>query len=495
MNTTVKTAASAGIWVTILGLVVAAGCDSGSSGHPGPPTSPETSGRVPGSLASTVLKQVPIAEVKLAAVQLPSGRQELFRFLARQKTLLQSATDLESRLSIQWNRHRAAEKLLGLQLNEDQRLAALRDKLDSLLSLAAGGDTTARKEFLVSVQQLASDSSHRIVETAAVFELRGDLNERLIQQDNNLAPVVSQAGVVARRFPDSLDVAMELNQLADGLLDQGHRDVWLQILNQLVAVYGQHSDPRLLSLGSQMQSRVELAQLGFDRVVNRLRDGQPDAPGEFAQLISQMLANPELAISGSAGINRSIEWLELSQQPELARQTNQLLRAELANITNPGPRQQLERICDWRAARLELAGQPLPTPLPTADGESLDRSRLAGRNVVLIFWSPAEPESVELIKQTAASRGAGDDRPWEMVGICFSKKPAVTRTLFGGQLPPWPIVISTDGSRDLAHEFGISRTPHVMLLDASGVVMATAFPPANLPELLQQWTAQPDSID
>ncbi len=486
-----------GRWVFgFCGLLVLTGCNSGQDNNEPPPASSamdqtpdEQQTRVPGSLASAVLEQFPIVEPDNPPIELPDDPRDLFRFLAQQQSLLQAATEPAVRLQIQTDRRRAADKLLTHPLGDQQRLLAVTTRLDSLMHLAAGGNTSAEKEFVSAVEELASDPDPAICEVAAIFQLQSELENSLTQLDKNVAPVVTGANVVARRFPDSPAICRELGVIADLLLDQGYRDQWLAIMENLVAVYGSQPDLRIQSQCTRMRSRIELARSGFDKIVNRLHAGEVAVIPEFEQLATQLLVHSELAVANSTGINRAIQWLELNRKPELAGQTNQIFRAVSANIDDPQLRRQVEAVCDLRATRLALSNRPLPSGLPVADGSTLDPAALTGRPGVVIFWSPAEPASVDLIKRVAAAQAIAGNQPWHLIGVCFSKKAAVTRTLFGGQLPDWPIVIDPGGSRDLAGEFGVPRAPHVMLLDETGVISATAVPAETLWQVLDQWSA------
>ena len=300
---------------------------------------------------------------------------------------------------------------------------------------------------------------------------------------------------MASQFPDNVDVLTELNTMGDVLLERGHRAVWIQLTKNLESAYRLNNDPQIQTIVRQMSSRLKLAEYDFDGVINRLRHGEQEAVNRFQTIVNNLCSDPDLNLLDVQRIFRAVQWLELEQQPELALQACQIIRTASRQSTTAEMRQMVEAFCNTTTVRLQLAGKSLPAGLPTADGGTLDLPRLNGRRTVLVFWSPAQPRSLELIKKIAAETGQSGDPSWNLVGVCFSKNPAVTRTLFGGTPPPWPNVICTDGSRDLAGEFGVTQTPHIMLLDEYQTIQTTAVSLTQTGDWLNRLTGLPQSVD
>ena len=87
----------------------------------------------------------------------PDDISGLFRYLAANKTLLSGETSVADKQEIHRHRIQAADKLLTLTLDRNQRFTAVREKLDALANLAAA-DTTARAALLAYVGEIENDS-------------------------------------------------------------------------------------------------------------------------------------------------------------------------------------------------------------------------------------------------------------------------------------------------------------------------------------------------
>jgi hypothetical protein len=283
-----------------------------------------------------------------------------------------------------------------------------------------------------------------------------------------------------------------LKDIADRLLAAGHRDEWQQIAEALKTASDDSDDARIRSLHTEVAARLDLARLNLDGIVTRVRDGDDTALEEFRVVATDVLRRSAADTAQVARLNHAVEWLEQGQHHEQALRINDILGAVAESAGSPEIGRELQELCQRRRSRLELFGKSLPGDLPLATGEPLQLSALAGRNVIVVFWSPSEPESVTFLRSVAARRDPATDRPWELVGICLSKNTSVSRTLFGGKVPEWPFVISGDPERDLGAEFGLTGVPHVMMLGSDGKVLATSMPPEMVPEQLNQWSRRAD---
>jgi hypothetical protein len=239
-----------------------------------------------------------------------------------------------------------------------------------------------------------------------------------------------------------------------------------------------------------LRSRIALVKYDFAEVVHQLQDGDPDSLATFQKLLGKLFSDPALSSLTIDRINAAVDGLELAQRSDVAGQANQILLVESGNLDPGGIARQLVARTRQRAKRLALAGKTLPADLTVAAGGQLDLSAQAGRKLVLVFWSPSEPASVDFVKQIAAARPGDANRAWELVGVCLSKNKSIPQTLFGGSLPEWPIVVADDESRDLADEFGVLRLPHIMLLDETHRITSTACTPDTTERKIAEWSAQ-----
>lgn len=408
---------------------------------------------------------------------LPADPAGLLRFLAEQQSRLTDGVAIPEALAIHIQRNLAADQLLKLQPSGPSRLPVIRHKLDALVNLAASGDSRSRQELATTVTRLESDPDPRIAGAAALAELLADTRLRLSHKDVRLDPLVARTRQIADQFADQPRVLGELVRLADDLLEQGFRDTWLSMIGAISAACADQRSPQIRDLAGRLDSRLRLAEYDFDGIVNRLRFGDAAAVEDFRQAVTRILSAPDLQPDDVPRLLRSVCWLETEQQIGLATEANRILNSAADDITHAPARDYIRSFCTRNQVRLGWRDQPLPSGLPLAGGGVLDPDQLPPERTVLVFWSAAEPRSVEILKQIAGQLEAAGDSRWNLVSVCFSRNVNITRTLFGGQPPAWPIVMSCDGRRDLASEFGIEQTPHVMLLDEDRRIVSTSVTP------------------
>jgi hypothetical protein len=484
----------------VAGLALGTGCHPGqetSGDAPAPPSgasagSDADSGSLPsGSAIADSMRALNRRDSPPVPIDsLPDAPDDLLRYL--RLTAQQNFSDPALVERAETDRLQAANKLLQCKLDDQQHFDAIQAKLDALIHLAAAGNADARQEFYKFTKSLRTDDKPRVAQMVAVAELLIELDSRLARQDRNIDSVIGQALAVASQFPDSSDVCIGLFHAGELIIKSGARDDGLKLFASLASVYENRDDPRIAAVVDEIRTRVELASLDLDTTFNQIRDGHPQALEELKTKIRKLFEDPSLTRLTLDRINNSVDWLELQQQVEATTNVNQLLDRETALIGDGQLQSWLREMCAFRQTRLDLAGQLLPDQLHLADGTPLDRNRFAGNNVVVVFWSPAEPVSVDVVRRFAALRDQQTKRRWELLGVCLTRNPDVVKTLFGGTWPQWPNVTAPPDPAAIAAHFGVSKTPHIMLLDDQQRFVSTSFPLARLPLQLQRWSAAAD---
>ncbi len=479
---------------------LANGCNSKPDSVPYHPDSSESStgnktdsAQSGSAIADSIREQSRRISPSMPEINLPDSKEDLFRYLAQQSYLQRNSTEPAELLRIQLDKLSAANKLLKNKLDDNQRFIAVQAKLDALIRLISLGNNGSRQEFFSFAISLESDANSRIQQIAAVAQIVGELNERLSKKESNIDSVIEQACAVARRFPESADVCIELYNQCELVAKNGTREQVIKLLESLAGVYQNNNDARIRSVVAIMNTRIELAKLNLDLIFNQIRDGQIDAMPELKSSLESLCADELLTWLTLERIDNSVNWLEMEQRFEAAGKVNQVLLDVVESVQDDRFQSQMRDLCLRRQVRIDLLGQLLPDNLPLANKSLFDRSQLVDRNTIVLFWSPSEPASVDLLKQLAELRDKQAAPQWELLGVCLTRNSDVVRTLFGGAIPAWPNITITDDSASLADRFGVLEMPHVMMLDDQHRFISTTFPLTRLIQQLEKWSGHADA--
>ena len=98
------------------------------------------------------------------------------------------------------------------------------------------------------------------------------------------------------------------------------------------------------------------------------------------------------------------------------------------------------RLSAANAAGLPAADGPLPGPLATLDGRTLDAAALAGRAVVLNFWAPWCPPCVREMPELDRFSRSPAAKDTLVIGLAIDDEPAV-RKFTAAHPVGFPIVV------------------------------------------------------
>ncbi|MGI9518510.1 MAG: redoxin family protein [Pirellulaceae bacterium] len=408
---------------------------------------------------------------------IPEDKDELLTFLARKQQEMLREQNPGAQLLLQQQRTEASRALLGMQLGAEQRLQVVRSLLDALLRRASLGDGTARSEFLELASDLRRHPDKGIVDAVAIAGLYHELGNQGGADELNIEPVVQTARGIAEQFPESFSTMRELSTFADGLLRRGEREAWRRIIRELVNIYGNSTDEQVQTWHKTLASRLRIAELNLDVIMNNIRDQKPDAIDQYRSVANQMLGDPDLDVPGMEQLLGSITWLERGQLRDEAMEANRVVLAASLNTTNPDMQERIQEVCELRQTRLSLVGESFEIDGQTARGIPFEWTQYAeGHPLMVVFWSPAEPTSVTSVRSLADTWEKRKEQGLKFLAVNISTSGSSPTRLFGDELPEWEIVISADppvdGYSKYVSAFGIDQVPHLILVDRNGTISA-----------------------
>ncbi len=372
----------------------------------------------------------------------PDDQDELLAFLNRKQMEQQGVRDPKAQLQLQRQRSEACRKLLEMKLTSEQRLQVVRSQLDALLRRGSLGDVTSRTEFLEFASKMQNHPNPRIAEAVAVASLYNELGRQAGANQLDLEPVVAAARHVAGRFPESYTAMREVATFADGLLRRGEREAWRRIMHELVDVYGNSQDEQVQTYLTTLASRLQIAELNLDVIMNDIRDQAPQAIDQYRSVANQMLADPQLDAPTMDQLLGSISWLERNELREEALEANRIVLAASLNMHSPELRERLQQICELRETRLSMVGQSFAITGQTARGIPFDWNRYAtDYPVMVVFWTPSEPTSVTSVRSLAGAWEQRRDQGLKFLAVNVSTSGSSPTRLFGDELPEWALLL------------------------------------------------------
>lgn len=133
-----------------------------------------------------------------------------------------------------------------------------------------------------------------------------------------------------------------------------------------------------------------------------------------------------------------------------------------------------ERLDEW--LNLDF-GRPAPEISgPDEGGKPLALSSLKGKNVVLVFWSAANPEMTELTAVLKDLIAKLKDQPFAVVGVNIDADVAAARKAIAERPIPWPNWLAGSTQGTLAARYRVSDAPSVFLIDANGTIQGKHIP-------------------
>jgi peroxiredoxin len=193
---------------------------------------------------------------------------------------------------------------------------------------------------------------------------------------------------------------------------------------------------------------------------SRAIEGKPDAAIEgIRKILGEMsLGHPEhVAASLAAAVQHFAErTADAKASLEFARKCPDLTIAEGAKR---------------RLATLEWIGRQPPLAAKDAAGGEVDLAKLKGRVVLLYFYSITSPSAPMEASAVRRILKACEGRPVSAIGVCLDPAKEDFDLFRTDQAISWPLVHDAGGTDGpLAKSFGVTGTPHVLLLDRKGAV-------------------------
>lgn len=378
-----------------------------------------------------------------------------------------------------------AKDLEKLELNSDQKMAALQMKSQSLLALLANGDQSARPQLIEVVETYHDDPDPDYSRTAAFLDLSIAMNDYFSDETADATRLTEKFVDIAKKYPEDDSVAQRLTMLASQMLAQGRRNHAVNIMRGLQDVYANSESSELASYSQRLEDRITLTEALYDLVVSEMmQNGNTE---KFQKTLG------ELALHEGGGrelYRETIAGARLLEQfghYDEAKAINEQLLKTYENSEDPVIKQQVTRDVEKGNRRLALIGNPLKLKGQLQDGSLFLPNSLSGKTLAVLFWSAKFPMSVRAMQPLMLFYERFKKRGFEVVTVNIDEDAAEAMSIFEDQPPAWTSLFRNDESYDeMLDQLGIQMVPYMMLVDKEGHVVKVHVPLRDLePSLIE----------
>lgn len=409
------------------------------------------------------------------------ARSKMLEMRSRQISFLDMLADLATQQKI-------SERLLQLDLNEEQRLFAVQNMLVALLKRIATTDLKARENIYEIIPNYVEDENKRIQQAAWSALTTVQLADYLRVEDADSTELDATIDQMLTRFKDNPQVTKELQGVVVQLMIRNRRDKALEMMDKISKVYADSDNPNLQNMSEVIKDRMYLTQIQFDVLADRIRQGQEGYQDQFLVMVKQLATRKDMGKEIYREILWAERWLEEINQYEDAEKMLSILEDNLSNHSDETFSQIVAEDIAKARIRLNLVGKPLVLKGQNRAGKSLSTEEQKGKVTLVIFWSATEPGSVKLLQQLLQVYRRYQPRGLEIVSYCIDKNISQAISIFGNQTPPWISMYRKTGASDHQgpEKAGVQQIPYLVLLNREGVVVDVNVPVRKLADELEK---------
>lgn len=428
--------------------------------------------------------QPPVAsQVQTGGVTLPNSVDELFAMI---KSLRNEAQTLVMQANPQGQvppavgakiidllqtQQKAAEKLLTLQLDTQQRLNAIDTKFYAMgMQAQLVGDQRGEpimQEFIRYAQSLARDEDPKIAIHARVILLGVNVQKSLITGEPNAASLLAEARSLLASEERGMDVLQVAQSVVMALRNKNQLAQADELFAETAEAFKDSQDPEASAQALEMVNFLELNKLGFDQKLNAVLSQRADALQPFVETMKQALQldqpGPQLFQRLLFGNTR----LEQSGNREFVKELATLIGERFGESQDEEIKKVAEQYVKSTHRRIDLIGQPLEVTGATAQGTPLNWSAYRGKVVLLVFWISDTESMLTSVRETYDQY---HDRGFEVIGVAVDQNPQLMSK------HPWPNLVLAQYEGSLAETCGLDPNlpqmlPLAVLIDQSGKVV------------------------
>lgn len=387
----------------------------------------------------------------------------------------------------------AAEKIIASEAATDQQLKIGKvTKLVALSHLGGLQDVQSAQQLNQFARELSQsedpDLEHQGRVVLLGFEVQS-LQNGLTQEPANLVVACEQLLKTPeyRNFPE----LMAVQNAASVLHQMDFQEATFATLDVIAEAYQASPDKNLRDRAWAFAIGSRPVAQQFYATMRALDQGEATA-GEIAAAAEQLFEQHPLdstaeQLAFTVGNIESAGYIDASRRiAEIVESA--LDKEDMADSQRKG----IQELLAAHTKRMELSGKMFaPQDAVTFTGDSFDASTLAGKVVLVEFWSSDNIPSREELKRIANQYSELKSLGLEVVGLSLDDNVADAEQFLSSANLPWINLRSADLSRigtasAYALQHGVKQVPFAFLVDSSGKIVKLHVHAANLRQEVEQ---------
>jgi hypothetical protein len=291
---------------------------------------------------------------------------------------------------------------------------------------------------------------------------------------------------LVKQYPTSGEICRVMLDRHDRLTRAECYEEAKQLLEAVITSYGEHVPPDGRD-GAEFADRYAVSEIQLDRWPTMIRDN----PTGSAALVEPILVGAR-KLEQEQRVTHDVvdQFIGVAEMMEYTHQYESLnkMRDELAKIftSDTDPSQRFQEYCSASSRRVASVGKAFSLPSPIAIGQAIDPAIFENRVTAVVFWSAADPGSIETMEKLDVLYTSNKKKPFRVMAINVDRDLDRARALIAKQTVDWTLIVASGldatGSNPLAVEYGIRATPYMLLVDGKGIVVGTGL------DLRELWT-------
>jgi|GEM_PF-4106397 len=385
----------------------------------------------------------------------------------------------------------AAESLLRLpDLDPDAEAVGIRARLQALSHQSALGDLAAGavlEDYSASLLTHANPEIVRDCHTVLVAVALDRLQTAATTEPNE---VIQKLEKLAMQTPVIDASSLLVMQRAMMILSQyGYTDATARTVEIIRQVASRITDPSLRKLAESIDASSRIAALESMR--GAAMSGNPAGLEQWVQEVRRLAAqHPDLGSAQYlAGLNLQLEALGLI---DICNATYEVMKDVFAKLEDREPMEVTLSAQTAFLKRQQSVGLAVPhSPASTLQGAAFRWEDFAGKNVVLIYWSIEQPDSLLSVAALEEFTASMQDQV-QIVTVNIDRgAEALQRARKLAATMVWPCLSAypadrADDSDPLVDSLGIISIPAVVIIDRNQKIAGVLLSQERVEEMLRR---------
>ncbi|GEM_PF-1602116 len=398
-----------------------------------------------------------------------------------QKMQLDAQTKLEFK-NIQEERAEKAQLLLQANPSYDFRILGIKNRIDSLTWLDGTRVEGAREKLGEFCDELLVMAEPEFQKMGILGLTSSYLRHFFRDPSVGITPLVDKLHDYTKDHFDDFELGGELAAAASTLFVRGKRDQAIELLSMLRDDFRQSKVVEMIGVADSLAAQVAMAEVSLDKLIAAQVVNEEKNLPALTEGVAKIISSG----TTTALYNEMTRWLQFFEQQACYRSVDSVaaqLEEAFRKLPDDNARNEVLSSLSLIRKRMGLVGKPFEiVGIVDAEGNPFDKSLIAGKPVLLTFWTAsATPADRQQLQYETKMYEQWRPRGLMMFGFSMDEDPNAAKAFFGDTPPRWAVVRSSEPSQPgykskFAQSAVADHTPYRILLNRDGTVVHVGVP-------------------